>query len=152
MEIPYDPNFDSIKLSVYSSQFERLGSIRNCSSTIVLLGANIQKDGATGAGVLKILLILGLCKIDYMNFSTLALIILTAILSGIVMGKVPGTGVSAAILMISMFNLPNERMSIIILLSTLFDIPATVLNSVDNIPSAIFVDQIIFRKIKRTVS
>lgn len=66
------------------------------------------------------------------------------------MGTVPGGGVSAAILMISIFNLPSEMMSIIILLSTVFDIPATLLNSVGNIPSAIIVDRIIFSKSNKT--
>ncbi|MGG5372743.1 dicarboxylate/amino acid:cation symporter [Enterococcus sp. AZ196] len=130
---------------------DQLGIDRDVSSTIIPLGANIHKDGATGASVLKILLILELCNIDYMNFSTLVLVILTAILSGIVMGTVPGGGVSAAILMISIFNLPNEMMSIIILLSTVFDIPATLLNSVGNIPSAMIVDRMIFRKRNSTV-
>lgn len=119
---------------------------RDISSTIIPLGANIHKDGATGASVLKILLVLSLCHIDYMNFSTLLLVVITAILSGIVMGTVPGGGVSAAVLMISAFDLPAEMMSIIILLSTLFDIPATLLNSVGNIPSAMVVDRIISEK------
>lgn len=112
------------------------------SRTVIPLGANIHKDGATGASVLKILLVLSLCNIEYMNFPILALVIFTSILSGIVMGTIPGGGVSAAILMVSIFNLPNEMMSVIILLSTIFDIPATVLNSVGNIPSAIIVDDL----------
>ena len=62
------------------------------------------------------------------------------------MGTIPGGGVSAAILMISIFSLPTEMMSIIILLSTVFDIPATLLNSVGNIPSAVIVDRLYTNK------
>ncbi|MGM0110083.1 dicarboxylate/amino acid:cation symporter [Enterococcus sp. DIV0187] len=119
---------------------------QDVSRTIIPLGANIHKDGATGASVLKILLVLSLCNINYMDLPTLALVIFTAILSGIVMGTVPGGGVSAALLMISIFNLPNEMMAIVILLSTVFDIPATVLNSVGNIPSAIIVDRLLLNR------
>ncbi|MBO0468920.1 dicarboxylate/amino acid:cation symporter [Enterococcus sp. DIV0242_7C1] len=119
---------------------------QDVSRAVIPLGANIHKDGATGASVLKILLILSLCDIEYMNPSTLALVIFTAILSGIVMGTVPGGGVSAAILTISLFHFPAEMISIIILLSTLFDIPATLLNSVGNIPTAIIVDRLLQKK------
>lgn len=122
---------------------DQIGIDKDVSTTIIPLGANIHKDGATGASVLKILLILGLCNIEYMKFSTLVLVVFTAILSGIMMGTVPGGGVSAAILMVSIFNLPTEMISIIILLSTIFDIPATLLNSVGNIPSAIIVDRLL---------
>lgn len=119
---------------------EQLKIDQDVSKTIIPLGANLHKDGATGASVLKILLALRICDIDYMNFPTIVLVIITALLSGIVMGTIPGGGVSAAILTVSIFNLPSEMTSIIILLSMLFDIPATVLNSVGNIPSAIIVD------------
>ena len=119
---------------------------QDVSRTIIPLGANIHKDGATGASVLKILLVLDLCNINYTNLPTLVLVVFTAILSGIVMGTIPGGGVSAAILMISIFSLPTEMMSIIILLSTVFDIPATLLNSVGNIPSAVIVDRLYTNK------
>lgn len=122
---------------------DRLEIDHDVSRAIIPLGASLHKDGATGASVLKILLVLSMCHIDYMNIETLFMVILTSILSGIVMGTVPGGGVSAAALTVSIFSLPDEVLPIIILLSTIFDIPATLLNSVGNIPSAIIVERLL---------
>ncbi|MDC2817420.1 dicarboxylate/amino acid:cation symporter [Leuconostoc suionicum] len=126
---------------------DKLGIDRTISLTMMPIGAILHKDGATGATVLKILLILGMCNIDFMNIPTVFTIILTAIISGIIMGAVPGGGASSAILIVSIFNLPNEVLPIIILLSTIFDMPATLLNSVGNIPCALIVQKFFSKKI-----
>ncbi len=120
---------------------DKLGIKRTISLSMMPLGAILHKDGATGATVLKLLLVLSMCNIDFMNITTIFTIILTAVISGIIMGSVPGGGASSAVLIMSIFNLPNEVLPTIILLSTIFDMPATLLNSVGNIPCALIVQK-----------
>src|SRR5699024_10184574 len=59
-------------------------------------------------------------------------IIVVAFLVGAVMGGIPGGGMMAEMLIVSIFGFPPESLALIVIISTIIDIPATLLNSTGN--------------------
>lgn len=122
---------------------QKNGVHKEIAEAVIPIGINLHKDGAAGACVIQLIFLFTIYDVKPFNLSALMLILLISILASIVMGSVPGGGMSSAILMASFFAFPEEAVSIIIIMSTLFDIPATLLNSVGNIPAASVVNRLL---------
>lgn len=59
------------------------------------------------------------------------------------MGAIPGGGLVAETLIVSIFGFPTAAIPLIIIISTIIDIPATLLNSAGNVASAMMVSRIV---------
>ncbi len=69
---------------------------------------------------------------DMESISSLIIILILGLLIGAVVGAVPGGGAIGEMLILSMFNFPQEALAIMLVIATIIDIPATLLNSSGN--------------------
>jgi Na+/H+-dicarboxylate symporter len=68
------------------------------------------------------------------GFSVLLSVILVALLSGVVMGGIPGGGFMSEMMIVSIYGLPLEMLPMLSMIGMLVDAPATAINVVgDNI-------------------
>ena len=65
-----------------------------------------------------------------------------AILASLVVGAIPVGGMTAEILICAILGVDPEFAATLLIISTLVDIPATLLNTADNLVSAVWVDKL----------
>jgi Na+/H+-dicarboxylate symporter len=102
------------------------------AQTIVPLGANTHKDGSVMGGVFKIMFLLALVGMSAKTAPMFIAIILASLLVGIVIGAIPSGGLTAEVLICTLFGVPVDYVGIILVISIIIDIPATLLNSTGN--------------------
>lgn len=112
------------------------------AESTIPLGTTIHKDGSMSSGVIKIAFLLGIAGQCVGGFSNAAEIIGIALLSGVVMGAIPGGAGTGEILICTMLGLDPKLSGLIIVMGTLFDMPATTVNSSSNVVSAIIVNRL----------
>lgn len=103
------------------------------------LGANTHKDGSVIGGVFKILFLFSLFNLDPTGIELFFAIIAVALLVGIVIGAIPSGGLTAEVMICTLFGFPIEYVGVILVISIIIDIPATLLNSVGNLSCAMLV-------------
>ncbi len=102
------------------------------AETIIPLGANTHKDGSVMGGVFKIMFVLALVGVSAKSVPMFIAIILVALLVGIVIGAIPSGGLTAEVMICTLFGVPVEYVGIILVISIIIDIPATLLNATGN--------------------
>lgn len=102
------------------------------AETVIPLGANIHKDGSVIGGVFKTMFLLGLLAIDTSGINMFLAICAVGLLVGIVIGAIPSGGMTAEVLICTLFGVPVEYVGIILVISIIIDIPATLLNATGN--------------------
>jgi len=122
---------------------KKMGVPTDIAETVIPLGANIHKDGSVVGGMLKVIFLFTLFQRDYHHFSQMILVIGVSLLVGIVIGSIPSGGLTAELLIISLFGFPIEMIPAIVVISTLIDIPATLLNSTGNTVCAMLVSRLV---------
>lgn len=122
---------------------KEMGVPADIAETVIPLGANTHKDGSVVGGILKIAFLFSLFEKDFSSPQNMVTIILGAFLVGMVMGAIPGGGMVAETVIITMFGFPMEALPLILIISTIIDIPATLLNSSGNTVSAMLVARIV---------
>ncbi|MDV4150845.1 dicarboxylate/amino acid:cation symporter [Clostridium sp. AL.422] len=110
----------------------KMGVSKTLAKIIMPLGVNIHKDGSIIGAVFKILFVMGVLGIDFMNFKTIIMVILLSLLVGAVVGAVPGGGAIGEILILSILGFPPETIALMLVIATIIDAPATLLNSAGN--------------------
>lgn len=113
------------------------------AEVVIPLGANIHKDGSVIGGVFKIGFLFLLYGRDIFSFESMLLIIGGGFFVGLVMGSIPGGGMVAETIIVSMFGFPLEAIPLILIISTIIDMPATLLNSAGNTVSAMMVQRLV---------
>lgn len=113
------------------------------AETVIPLGANIHKDGSVIGGVLKVTFLFGIFGYNMTSISSIILIIVVAFLVGTVMGAIPGGGMIAEMLIITIFGFSIELLPIIAVISTIIDAPATVLNTTSNTACSMMVARLV---------
>lgn len=96
------------------------------AETVIPLGTNIHKDGSVIGGVLKVTFLFGIFGYNMTSISSIILIIVVAFLVGTVMGAIPGGGMIAEMLII-----------------TIIDAPATLLNTTSNTVCSMMVSRLV---------
>lgn len=96
--------------------------------TTIPLGSALHKDGSVIGGVLKIMFLFGIFNVPMQGLSTYAIILGMALLVGMVMGAIPGGGMIAEMLILTLFGFPVEALPILAAISAIIDPPATWLN------------------------
>lgn len=113
------------------------------AETIIPLGANIHKDGSVIGGVLKVTFLFGIFGYNMTSISSIISIIAVAFLVGTVMGAIPGGGMIAEMLIITIFGFSIEFLPIIAVITTIIDAPATVLNTTSNTACSMLVARLV---------
>ena len=113
------------------------------AETVIPLGANIHKDGSVIGGVLKVTFLFGIFGYNMTSISSIILIIVVAFLVGTVMGAIPGGGMIAEMLIITIFGFSIELLPIIAVITTIIDAPATVLNTTSNTACSMMVARLV---------
>lgn len=122
---------------------KQMGVPADIAETVIPLGANTHKDGSVIGGILKIAFLFSLFEKDFSSPQNMVSIILGAFLVGMVMGAIPGGGMVAETVIITLFGFPMEALPLILIVSTIIDVPATLLNSSGNTVSAMLVARIV---------
>jgi len=122
---------------------KKMGVPEDIAETVIPLGANTHKDGSVVGGMLKIIFLFTLFQRDYQSFNSMLVVIGVAILVGVVIGSIPSGGLTAELLIVSLFGFPAEMIPVIAVISTLIDIPATLLNSTGNTVCAMLVSRVV---------
>lgn len=113
------------------------------AETVIPLGANIHKDGSVIGGVLKVTFLFGIFGYNMTSISSIISIIVVAFLVGTVMGAIPGGGMIAEMLIITIFGFSIELLPIIAVITTIIDAPATVLNTTSNTACSMIVARLV---------
>lgn len=111
---------------------KKMGVPDNIAKIIMPIGVNIHKDGSVIGGVYKIMFLFGIFGRDMDSISSLVTILILGLLIGAVVGAVPGGGAIGEMLILSIFNFPQDALAIMLVIATIIDMPATLLNSSGN--------------------
>ncbi|MGX7198053.1 dicarboxylate/amino acid:cation symporter [Enterococcus olivae] len=122
---------------------KKMGVPADIAETVIPLGANTHKDGSVVGGMLKVIFLFTLFQRDFHSFSQMLILIGVSLLVGIVIGAIPSGGLTAELLIVSLFGFPIEMIPAIVIISTLIDIPATLLNSTGNTVCAMLVSRLV---------
>lgn len=122
---------------------KKMGVPEDIAETVIPLGANIHKDGSVIGGVMKIAFLFGIFGKDMTSLSSIISILFVAFLVGAVMAAIPGGGLIAETLILSIYGFPLEALPIIAVISTIIDAPATLLNSTGNTVCSMLIARVI---------
>ncbi len=117
---------------------DRMGIPREVSEIVIPVGAVIHKSGSCLSAVLKIALLHAVFGAHFSGFQDYGIAIGVAVLSGVVMGGIPGGGFLGEMLIVNLYGFPIEGLPIISMVGVIVDPPATLVNATgDNIASAL---------------
>jgi Na+/H+-dicarboxylate symporter len=122
---------------------KKMGVPEDIAETVIPLGANTHKDGSVLGGVLKIVFLFTIFGREMTSPSAIVTIIAVSFLVGAVMGAIPGGGMIAELMIVSLFGFPFESAALILIISTIIDMPATLLNSTGNTVSSMMVSRLV---------
>ena len=127
----------TIPASIKSAK--RMGVDDSVAESVIPLGINLNKDGSVVSSVLKTMFVVSFYGVE--GYGCLAVVAI-AILASLVVGAIPVGGMTAEILICSILGVDPEFAATLLVISTLVDIPATLLNTTDNLVSAVWVDKL----------
>ena len=113
----------------------------NVSKTTLPIGATMHMEGSAMASILKIAFLFGVFGKSFVGIDTYLIAILIAVLSGVVMSGIPGGGLIGEMLIVSLYGFPLEAFPIIATIGWIVDPPATVLNVVGDVSSAMLIEK-----------
>ncbi len=122
---------------------KKMGVPDDIAETVIPLGANTHKDGSVLGGMLKIIFLYTIFGKDYHSISQAFIVIAVALIVGVVIGSIPSGGLTAELLIVTLFGFPLEMIPAVVIISTIIDIPATLLNSTGNTVCAMLVSRIV---------
>ena len=105
------------------------------------IGATMHMEGSSMAAILKIVFLFSVFGKPFTGVNTYFIAILIAVLSGVVMSGIPGGGLIGEMLIISMYGFEASALPIIATIGWLVDPPATTLNVVGDVTSAMLIDE-----------
>lgn len=113
------------------------------AKTTLPIGATMHMEGSAMASILKIAFLFGIFGKSFTGIDTYLIAILIAVLSGVVMSGIPGGGLIGEMLIVSLYGFPLEAFPIIATIGWIVDPPATVLNVVGDVSSAMLIEKYI---------
>ena len=111
------------------------------SRTTLPIGATMHMEGSAMASILKIAFLFGVFGKSFTGIDTYLIAILIAVLSGVVMSGIPGGGLIGEMLIVSLYGFPLEAFPIIATIGWIVDPPATCLNVVGDVSSAMLIEK-----------
>lgn len=111
-----------------------MGVPSSIANIVVPLGNTLYKNGSAISSILKIYVAFAILDWDFFEPYTLLTAVGITILVSMVAGGIPNGGFIGEILMISMYNIPQEAVPAVMIIGALVDPLATVLNATgDNV-------------------
>lgn len=127
----------TIPASIKSAK--RMGVDDSVAESVIPLGINLNKDGSVVSSVLKTMFVVSFYGLG--GYGCLSIVAI-GILASLVVGAIPVGGMTAEILICAILGVDPEFAATLLVISTLVDIPATLLNTSDNLVSAVWVDKL----------
>lgn len=109
--------------------------------TTLPIGATMHMEGSAMASILKIAFLFGVFGKSFTGIDTYLVAILISVLSGVVMSGIPGGGLIGEMLIVSLYGFPLEAFPIIATIGWIVDPPATCLNVVGDVSSAMLIEK-----------
>lgn len=128
---------------------KQMGVPPGIANIVVPLGNTLYKNGSAISSILKIYVAFAILDWDFFDPYTLLTAIGITILVSMVAGGIPNGGFIGEILMISMYNIPQEAVPAVMIIGALVDPLATVLNATGDNVAAMLVTR--FSSIQRPI-
>ena len=120
---------------------EDLNIDKDVAKTTLPIGATMHMEGSAMASILKIAFLFGIFGKSFTGIDTYLIAILIAVLSGVVMSGIPGGGLIGEMLIVTLYGFELEAFPIIATIGWIVDPPATCLNVVGDVSSAMLIEK-----------
>lgn len=120
----------------------RMGVSREVCNLVIPVGAVMHKDGSVIGAVAKCLFAISLFRLD-LTPSVLVSIIAVSILAAVVVGAIPTGGMTAEMVILSVFGFGLEALPLLAVISVIIDPLATLLNATGDNAAAMLVNRVV---------
>lgn len=121
----------------------KIGIPGQISNIVVPIGTTLHKNGSSMSSIIKIYVAFLIIGRDFFDPVNLLLALGITIFVSIVAGGIPNGGYIGEMLMISVYQLPQEAVPAVMIIGTLVDPLATVLNAVGQLVASMFVSRFV---------
>ena len=119
-----------------------IGVPSSIANIVIPIGSTLHKNGSSMSSIIKIYVAFLIIGKDFFDPMNLLLALGITVFVSIVAGGIPNGGYIGEMLMISVYQLPQEAIPAVMIIGTLVDPLATVLNSTGDTVAAMFVTKI----------
>ena len=120
----------------------KIGVPSSIANIVIPIGSTLHKNGSSMSSIIKIYVAFLIIGKDFFDPMNLLLALGITVFVSIVAGGIPNGGYIGEMLMISVYQLPQEAIPAVMIIGTLVDPLATVLNSTGDTVAAMFVTKI----------
>ena len=120
----------------------KIGVPSSIANIVIPIGSTLYKNGSSMSSIIKIYVVFLIIGKDFFDPMNLLLALGITVFVSIVAGGIPNGGYIGEMLMISVYQLPQEAIPAVMIIGTLVDPLATVLNSTGDTVAAMFVTKI----------
>lgn len=120
----------------------RIGVPDKIANIVIPIGSTLHKNGSSMSSIIKIYVAFLIIGKDFFDPMNLLLALGITIFVSIVAGGIPNGGYIGEMLMISVYELPQEAIPAVLIIGTLVDPLATVLNATGDTVAAMFTTRI----------
>ncbi|MCL7988898.1 dicarboxylate/amino acid:cation symporter [Sphingobacterium sp. lm-10] len=129
---------------------KRMGIPDAVANVVIPLGNTLYKNGSAISSILKIYVAFAILGWNFFELETLLLAVGITLLVSLVAGGIPNGGFIGELLMISIYNIPNEAVPAVLIIGALVDPLATILNATGDTVAAMLVAR--FAKVEPTLT
>ncbi len=120
----------------------QMGVSREVSSLVIPAGAILHKDGSVIGAVAKCLFAISLFRLE-LTASVLAATVAVSILAAVVVSAIPTGGMTAEMVILSVFGFGQEALPLLAVISVIIDPLATLLNATGDNAAAMLVNRVV---------
>ncbi|WP_312343772.1 dicarboxylate/amino acid:cation symporter [Chryseobacterium binzhouense] len=113
------------------------------SNIVIPIGTTLHKNGSSMSSIIKIYIAFLIIGKDFFDPVNLLLALGITVFVSVVAGGIPNGGYIGEMLMISVYQLPQEAIPAVMIIGTLVDPLATVLNAVGQLVASLFVSRFV---------
>lgn len=121
---------------------KKIGIPDSIANIVIPIGSTLHKNGSSMSSIIKIYVAFLIIGKDFFEPTNLLLALGITVFVSIVAGGIPNGGYIGEMLMISVYQLPQEAIPAVMIIGTLVDPLATVLNATGDTVAAMFVTKI----------
>lgn len=121
----------------------KIGVPANIANLVIPIGTTLHKNGSSMSSIIKIYVAFLIIGRDFFDPVNLLLALGITVFVSIVAGGIPNGGYIGEMLMISVYQLPQEAIPAVMIIGTLVDPLATVLNAVGQLVASMFVSRFV---------
>ncbi len=120
----------------------KIGVPEKIANIVIPIGSTLHKNGSSMSSIIKIYVAFLIIGRDFFDPMNLLLALGITVFVSIVAGGIPNGGYIGEMLMISVYQLPQEAIPAVLIIGTLVDPLATVLNATGDTVASMFVTKI----------